>query len=349
MSIFEHSEFDNHEHVAFCRDKRSGLSAIIAIHDTGLGVSLGGCRMWPYKTSEDALHDVLRLSKGMTYKAAMAGLKQGGGKAVIIGDPSTEKTPEMMAAMGKFIDSLSGNYISAEDSGMTVADLKLIEKTTPYVAGIHAKYHIDNNSTDGNPAPSTAYGVFVGLKASVDYALGQALKDTKILIEGLGQVGMRLAAYLHKSGAKLYVTDINQVNIDKAVEAYDAVAVPIEEAYSLNVDVYAPCALGATLNENTINELKVKVVAGAANNQLENEEFGEILRTKGILYAPDYVINAGGVIDIYHQSIVSSKQKLKEHIEAIEQTLIEIYRRSAAESKAPNLIANKIAEERFGK
>lgn len=349
MSIFEHSEFDNHEHIAFCRDKRSGLSAIIAIHNTELGASLGGCRMWPYRSSEDALHDVLRLSKGMTYKAAMAGLKQGGGKAVIIGDPGTEKTPEMMAAMGNFIHSLSGNYISAEDSGMTVADLKLIEKKTCYVAGTHAKYHLDSDSTDGNPAPSTAYGVFVGLKASVDYALGRELKDTSVAIQGLGQVGMRLAAHLHKSGVKLYVTDINQANIDKAVAAFNAVAVTIKEVHSLNVDVYAPCALGATLNESTINELKAKVVAGAANNQLEKEEFGEILRAKNIVYAPDYVINAGGVIDIYHQSIVSSKQKLKEHIEEIEQTLVEIYQRSEAEFKATNLIANKIAEERFGK
>ena len=192
MSVFEHSEYDGHEHVAFCQDKATGLKAIIAVHNSNLGNALGGCRMWPYGSDEEALRDVLRLSKGMTYKAAMAGLKQGGGKAVIIGDPRTEKTPEKMLAMGKFIDSLSGQYISAEDSGLTVDDLKLMGKKTEYVSGIQAKYHINSEPADGNPAPSTAYGVFVGLKTSVKQAMNSELKGVKVASQGVGHGGIRL-------------------------------------------------------------------------------------------------------------------------------------------------------------
>lgn len=348
MSVFEHSEYDGHEHVAFYQDKVTGLKAIIAVHNSNLGNALGGCRMWPYASGEEALRDVLRLSKGMTYKAAMAGLKQGGGKAVIIGNPRTEKTPEKMLAMGQFIDSLSGKYISAEDSGLTVDDLKVMAKQTAHVAGIHAKYHINSEPADGNPAPSTAYGVYVGLKTSVKHAMNSDLEGVKVAIQGLGHVGLRLAKHLHMQGAKLYVTDIHPENIEKAVREFSAVAVNPDEIYDLDVDVFAPCAMGAILDDENIARLKVKVIAGAANNQLAKEEFGQVLVDKGILYAPDYVINAGGVIDIFHQSISSSDKGLRDHIEKISDTLLEIYHRAESQGIATNIVANQIAEERFG-
>jgi leucine dehydrogenase len=348
MSVFEHSEFNGHEHVAFYQDKATGLKAIIAVHNSNLGNALGGCRMWPYVSDEEALRDVLRLSKGMTYKAAMAGLKQGGGKAVIIGDPRTEKTPGKMLAMGKFIDSLSGKYISAEDSGLTVDDLKLMGKQTEHVSGIHAKYHINSEPADGNPAPSTAYGVYIGLKASVEHAMNSELEGIKVAIQGLGHVGMRLAKHLHNQGAKLYVTDIHPENIEKAVSEFSAIAVKPAGIYDLNVDVFAPCAMGAILDSQNIARLKVKVIAGAANNQLATEESGQLLADKGILYAPDYVINAGGIIDIYHQSIFSSDKGLRDHIEKISDTLLEVYRRAESKKIATNIVANQIAEERFG-
>lgn len=347
MSVFEHSEFDGHEHVAFYQDKVTGLKAIIAVHNSNLGHALGGCRMWPYANDEEAVRDVLRLSKGMTYKAAMAGLKQGGGKAVIIGDPRTEKTPEKMLAMGKFIDSLSGKYISAEDSGLTVDDLKLMAKQTKYVSGIQAKYHFNSEPADGNPAPSTAYGVYIGIKATVEYAMNSDLEGVKVAIQGLGHVGIRLAKHLYEQGAKLYVTDMHSDIVEKAVKQFSAIAVSPDDIFDLDVDVFAPCAMGAILNVENISRLKVKVIAGAANNQLATEECGQMLVDKGILYAPDYVINAGGIIDIYHQSISSSDTKLRQHIEQISDTLVEIYRRAQSQCVASNIVANQIAEERF--
>lgn len=347
MSVFEHGEYDGHEHVAFCQDKATGLKAIIAVHNSNLGSALGGCRMWPYSSDEEALRDVLRLSKGMTYKAAMAGLKQGGGKAVIIGDPRTQKTPKKMIAMGKFIDSLSGKYISAEDSGLTVDDLKLMGTETPYVSGIQARYHINSEPADGNPAPSTAYGVYVGLKTSVKQAMNSDLKGVKVAIQGLGHVGARLAKHLYQEGAELYVTDIHPENIEMAVSNFSAVAVSRNDIYDLDVDVFAPCAMGAILNAENIFKLKAKVIAGAANNQLAKEEFGQLLVDKDILYAPDYVINAGGIIDIYHQSISSSDKALKEHIDKIGDSLLEIYQRAKKQGIATNIVANQIAEERF--
>ena len=348
MSVFEHSEYDGHEHVAFYQDKVTGLKAIIAVHNSNLGSALGGCRMWPYGSDEEALRDVLRLSKGMTYKAAMAGLKQGGGKAVIIGNPRTEKTLEKMLSMGKFIDSLSGQYISAEDSGLTVDDLKVMSRRTKYVSGIHANYHINSEPADGNPAPSTAYGVYVGLKTSVEHVMNSDLKGVKVAIQGLGHVGARLAKHLHKKGAKLFVTDMHPENIEKAVREFSAIAVKPEDIYDVDVDVFAPCAMGAILNAKNIARLKVKVIAGAANNQLAEEECGQLLVDKGILYAPDYVINAGGIIDIYHQSISSSDKGLRDHIEKISDTLLEIYHRAESQSLSTNIVANQIAEERFG-
>ncbi|WP_340676987.1 Glu/Leu/Phe/Val dehydrogenase dimerization domain-containing protein [Paraglaciecola sp.] len=349
MSVFQHIEFDNHEHLAFCHDKETGLKAIIAIHNTNLGASLGGCRMWPYVSDDEALNDVLRLSKGMTYKAAMAGLNQGGGKAVIIGDPRKIKTIELMRAMGRFVDSLGGKYISAEDSGMSVADLKIMAEQSNHIAGIDAKYHVFGEHADGNPAPSTAYGVFVGLRSSVEFALKRDLKGVKVAIQGLGHVGLRLAEHLYKAGAELYVTDIYPENIAIAVSQFNAKQVKPDEIYDVDADVFAPCAMGAILNPDSIARLKMKVVAGAANNQLATEKCGQLLKERNILYAPDYVINAGGIIDIYHQKIPSSHEAMRAHVERISTTLIEVYERAQALNLATNLVANQIAEERFNK
>lgn len=348
MSVFDHPEFDKHEHVAFYHDEKAGLSAIIAVHNTNLGPALGGCRMWPYVNSGEALTDVLRLSKGMTYKAAMANIALGGGKSVIIGDPRKAKTPEMMKAMGKFVDSLGGKYFTAEDSGIAVTDLQTMATESEFIAGVNAKYHYAGEVPDGNPAPSTAYGVFVGLKATVEYALNRSLEGVSVAIQGMGHVGYRLAKHLHEHGATLYVADIYPEGVEKAVAEFGANVVAPEEILSLDVDVLAPCALGAAINDQTLPTIKAKVIAGAANNQLAREDIGELLQQRGILYAPDYVINAGGVIDIFHQRMPeSSNDAMRAHIEQIGDTLKEIYARAEQEKAATNRVANMIAEERF--
>lgn len=349
MSVFDHIEFDEHEHVAFCHDKETGLKAIIAVHNSYLGPALGGCRMWPYASSDEALNDVLRLSKGMTYKAAMANLHQGGGKAVIIGDPRVHKSPEMLRAMGRFVESLNGKYISAEDSGMSVCDLQLMAQESTYIAGTKASYHFAGEEADGNPSPSTAYGVFIGLRESVKYKFGTDLQGKKIAIQGLGHVGYRLAEHLHREGAELYVADIYPESLERAKTQLNATVVSPHEILQLDVDVVAPCAMGATINHQAIGQLKAQVIAGAANNQLATENLGELLRDKGISYAPDYVINAGGIIDIYHQQISSSNEALKAHLEKIGQTLNEIYMRADEQNLATNIVANSIAEEKFKK
>lgn len=349
MSVFDHKEFDNHEHVAFYSDSQTGLKAIIAVHNSNLGPALGGCRMWPYADSAEALNDVLRLSQGMTYKAAMAGLKQGGGKAVILGDPRTQKSDALMQSMGKFVDSLGGKYITAEDSGIAVSDIHEMAKHTRYVGGVNAKYRHDGGEADGNPAPATAYGVFVGLKASVKHALGCDLKGVRVAIQGLGHVGYRLAEQLHREGAELFVTDIYPDNLTKAQEALNATVVSPEEIFDLEVDVFAPCALGAIINANTLPRIKAKVIAGAANNQLSEEALGTELVQRGILYAPDYVINGGGIIDIYHQQMDSNADALRAHIEQIGETLEQIYIRAQQSNEATNTVANRIAQERFQK
>lgn len=350
MSLFEHQEFDHHEQVLFCHDKASGLKAIIAIHNTNLGPALGGCRMWNYADSGEALTDVLRLSKGMTYKNAMANLKLGGGKSVIIGDPRKDKTEAMMHAMGQYVDTAGGRYITAEDSGISLADLNIMAQHSAHIHGIKSRYSFHGGEADGNPAPATAYGVFTGLKTAVEYQLKTDLKGIRVAIQGLGHVGYRLAKQLHDCGASLYVADIYPEMLQRAEQEFGATVVSPEEIHALDVDVFAPCALGAIVNDRSIDQIKAKVIAGAANNQLANEKHGALLRDKGILYAPDYVINAGGVIDIYHQSLPDSNgEKLKRHIEQIRDTLLEVFARADKEDRATNLVSNTIAEERFGR
>jgi leucine dehydrogenase len=247
MSVFSHSEFDNHQQVAFFNDKKTGLKAIIAVHNTNLGPALGGCRMWPYATEDEALTDVLRLSRGMTYKSALANLKLGGGKAVIIGDPRTQKSDDLLYSMGDFIQGLAGRYITAEDSGTSVADILKMAKRTSFISGVDSA-----SDHGGDPSPSTAYGVFVSLREAVTYRLGRAnLEGLKVAIQGLGNVGYRLAVFLHKAGARLYVTDIVQANVDRAVRELDATAVAGDKIFALDVDVFAPCARRSMIRPST--------------------------------------------------------------------------------------------------
>jgi leucine dehydrogenase len=349
MSVFDHPEFASHEQVAFCHDQETGLKAIIAVHNTHLGPGLGGCRMWHYANSHEALTDVLRLSKGMTYKAAMAGLEQGGGKAVIIGDPRKHKSADMMAAMGRFVDTFKGKYITAEDSGISVSDILTMGQHTEHVAGTFSKYSFDGSPADGNPAPATAYGVFVGLQAAVRHRFCSDLSGKSVAIKGVGHVGLRLAEHLYKAGARLYVADIFPEGLDQAVSDYGAIAVSVDEIDSLDVDVFAPCALGNAINTDNISDLKAKVIAGAANNQLSSDEMGKILAQKGILYAPDYVINAGGIIDIFHQRTDSNATDLKAHLERIGETLSRIFEQATETGQATAQVADEMAESLFQK
>jgi leucine dehydrogenase len=347
MSLFEHPEFDQHEKVSFFHDKASGLKAIIAVHNTNLGPSLGGCRMWPYTSSDEALTDVLRLSKGMTYKAALANLKQGGGKAVIIGDPRKDKSPALMEAMGKFVNSFGGDYVTAEDSGIAVQDLECMAKQSSHIAGTQANFGYDGLPSDGNPSPATAYGVYVGIKASVEHVFKSDLSGIKVAVQGLGHVGYRLAEHLHKAGAELYVADIYPDNLSRAQSELNAHVISPDKIDQQNIDVFAPCALGAGVNEDMLKNFNGKIIAGGANNQLREESVGQMLVERGILYAPDYVINAGGIIDIYHQHANSSVEALRLHLEGIGDTLKTIFTRADESSRATNLVANEMAEEKF--
>ena len=347
MSVFSHPEFDGHEHVAFHQDPASGLRAIIAVHSTRLGPGLGGCRMWPYASDAEALTDVLRLSRGMTYKAALAGLPQGGGKSVILGDPRHDKSPALMRAMGRFVESLNGRYIVAEDSGTSVPDIRLMAEQTRHVGGLADAASIAAGRS-GDHSPATALGVFIGLQAAVRAALGRDdLRGLKVAIQGVGNVGYRLARHLHDAGAKLWVTDLHQPAVDRAVAEFGATAVAMEAIHALDVDVFAPCALGAVLDETRIPQIKAKVIAGAANNQLAKPRDGQRVLDHGLLYAPDYVINAGGIIDIHYEGPGYNEAVVHAHLQRIGTTLSEIFTRSFATKRATGEIADAMAEAIF--
>ena len=286
---------DGYEEVYKATDSRSGLTAFIAVHDTTLGPALGGCRMWHYSREEDAITDVLRLSRGMTFKSAVARTGLGGGKAVILGDPKTEKNPELFRAMGRFVHTLAGRYTTAEDVGVNEQDMLYVRETTPYVTGLP---RIKGGS--GDPSPVTALGVFMGLKACVGEANdgNEDLTDCRVALQGIGHVGFHLGKLLVEAGAKLTVTDVNEARLREAAEELGAEVVAPQDIYTTDCDVFAPCALGAILNDRTIPLLKCGIVAGAANNQLAEERHGEDLLERGIIYAPDFVINAGGIINV---------------------------------------------------
>jgi leucine dehydrogenase len=341
-------DFSGHEQVLRCVDQQSGLQAFIAIHNRNLGPALGGCRMRAYENEQDAITDVLRLSKGMTYKSALASLPLGGGKAVIIGDPKTAKTEPMLRAMGKFINSLKGAYISAEDSGTSVADLRVMHHETEYVAGIHERKLSNGKTSDGDPSPSTAYGVYQGIKASLKHRFKSDTVDgVRVAVQGVGNVGRNLVKLLVADGARVTITDPYQPAIESILREHNVDVVSNEDIHRLDVEVYAPCALGGALNTSSLVELRAPIVAGAANNQLANDGAGQYLFHKGTLYAPDFVINAGGIIDIFYERHGYDHSKVLTHIDRIQNTLLEIYEYSAEHKTPTHITAERLGESRF--
>ena len=351
MDLFQLRDFDAHEQVIFGCDTASGLRTIIAIHSTALGPAAGGCRMWRYAASADAVVDALRLSRGMSYKNALAELPFGGGKAVIIGDPR-EKTRQQMTAFGRLVDSLGGRYITAEDVGTTTADMEQVACVTPFVSGLPpeaARATEAGVALGGDPGPKTARGVFLGLKAAVRFRLGRAsLEGLKIAVQGLGGVGYPLCRLLAAEGAVLRVADARPGAAQRVCQELGAREVPTDAILSQDVDVVAPCALGAILDSRSIPTLRARVIAGAANNQLAREEDGEALRRAEILYAPDYVINAGGIISVAHEYRGdATAAQVKAQIERIPVRLTEIFERARREGRPTSAVADEMARERL--
>ena len=334
----------NHEQLVFCNDKETGLKAIIAIHDTTLGPALGGTRMWNYDCDNDAIIDVLRLSRGMTFKAAITGLSLGGGKAVIIGDSSTLKTEALMRKFGEYVNSLGGKYITAEDVGMSASDMVHVKKETDFVTGIPVEM-----GGGGDPSPVTAFGVYMGMKASAKYKWGSDdLNAKKILVQGVGHVGENLVKHLKEEGADVFINDINMANLKRVSEFYNCQTVEGNLIYDLDVDIYSPCALGATINDTTIEQFKCEIVAGAANNQLLNEDkHAKMLQENGILYAPDFLINAGGLINVYSEINGYDREKAIARTRKIYDTTLEIFSKSEEENITTHQAALKLATERI--
>ncbi len=342
--VFGQISFDNHEQIVFCNDKDTGLKAIIGIHNSVMGPALGGTRMWNYANEYEALNDVLRLSRGMTYKAAITGLNLGGGKAVIIGDAKTQKTPELMRKFGEFVHSLSGRYITAEDVGMETKDMDIVRDVTPYVTGIS-----ESRGGAGNPSPVTAFGVFVGMKAAAKYKFGSDnLNGKKVLVQGIGHVGETLVDYLTKEGAIVTISDINETRLEEVGKKYGAKIYNGNDMYATEVDIYAPCALGATINDDTIYRLNTKIIAGAANNQLANENIhGAILKERGIVYAPDFLINAGGIINVYAEIADYDRAEIMRKTENIYNTTLEIFDFADKNNLTSHQAALTIAQNRI--
>jgi leucine dehydrogenase len=345
MKLFESIAKYGHEQIVLCHEEATGLRAVIAIHNTICGPALGGCRMWPFESEEEAIYDAMRLARGMTYKNAAAGLNLGGGKAVIIGDPNKDKSEALFRAFGRFVQSLGGRYISAEDVGTSVEDMEYIAMETEYVAGLPIQF-----GGSGDPSPFTALGTFEGIRASVKYRMNKNdLKGIKVAIQGVGHVGYYLAEMLHEAGAELIVTDIFEEKVDKVVNEFGATAVKGDAIYSVDADVFAPCALGAIVNDDSIAKMKFKIIAGGANNQLLDEEIhGKKLKDKNILYAPDYLINAGGVTNVFFEVIKEySKDRVTKKVKNIYNILMEVYRIADKENITTAEAAARLAEKRL--
>ena len=341
VSVFAEASKLGHEQVVFCHDEPTGLKAIIGIHNTVLGPALGGTRMWNYATEEEAAIDVIRLSRGMTYKAAISGLNLGGGKAVIIGDPAQLKNEAFLRRFGKFVDSLGGKYITAEDMNMKTSDMEYIGMETNHVTGLPVEM-----GGSGDPSPVTAYGVYVGMKSAAKKAYGSdSLNGKKVSVQGVGQVGMYLVDHLVKEGAEVYITDINRDKLADISKKTGAHVVELNDIYDLDVDIYAPCAMGATINDDSISRLKCQVIAGAANNQLKDEvRHGNLLVDRGIVYAPDFVINAGGIINVSFEDDYCVEKSTKK-VEEIYNTLLDVFTKADALNKPTGIIADEMARE----
>ena len=343
MDVFKMMGRHDHEEVVFCNNPDIGLKAIIAIHDTTLGPSLGGCRFYDYGTDEEALNDVLRLARGMTYKASIAGLNLGGGKSVIIGNPETDKHEYIFRAFGRYVDGLGGRYITAEDMNTTVRDMEWVRDETRHVTGISKAL-----GGSGDPSPVTAFVVFIGMKAALLTARGSDdLSGIKVAVQGVGHVGYNLCRYLNAAGAELFVADVNEDAVERARNEFGAIALSGDEIYTFDADIFAPCAMGATLNDETIPLLKVSIVAGAANNQLAKSIHGAALLKRNILYAPDYAINAGGLINVANELEGYNRERAFKQAEGIHDTLLAIFKMSKDEGIPTNEASDRLAEERI--
>ncbi len=338
MSAFSNSAFDDHERVLFCRDAATGLKAIIAIHSTALGPAAGGCRLWSYASDDAAVYDVLRLSRGMSYKNAMAGLRFGGGKAVILKTPDFRASDALFERFGDFVESLHGDYITAEDVGMSVSIMETIARRTRYVSGLPQQA----GRAGGDPSPKTAYGIFRGIEAAVRFRLRRdGVDGLSVAVQGVGNVGYYLCRYLHEAGASLRVADIDDTRVRRAVEEFGATAVPLDDILFQDVDVVAPCALGAILNAESIPKLRTGIVAGGANNQLETDADGERLSEAGILYAPDYVINGGGIINVASEYYGDADDDaVMERVAAIGPRLAAIFEEAENTGRPTNVVAD---------
>lgn len=345
QSVFDQTELMDHEQVVFCHDKALGLKAIIAIHNTVLGPAMGGTRMWHYADEAAALTDALRLSRGMTFKSAIAGLNIGGGKAVIIGDAKKIKNEALMRRFGRFVDSLGGRYWTAEDVNMTTQDMEWIHMETPYVTGIP-----ESMGGSGDPSPVTAYGVYIGMKSAARRVYGSdALAGKKVIVQGVGNVGKYLVENLVKEGADIYITDMNGEKVNALVSKFGVKAIDMADVYVADMDIYAPCALGATLNSTTIGRLKCAIVAGGANNQLADEDTdGRALIERGILYAPDFLINGGGITNVYYEHTGNyNRQKVMEQTERIYDTCQVVWDRAERNDITPQASAMQLALQRI--
>lgn len=344
MGTFEIIEKQGeHEQIVFCSDKSAHLKAIIAIHDTTLGPALGGTRMWPYANEDDALVDVLRLSRGMTYKAAAAGLNLGGGKAVIIGDPKTQKSEALFRAFGQFVNSLNGRYITAEDVGTGVKDMEYVFMETPWVTGIP-----QDMGGSGDPSPYTAHGVLMGIKAAAKWKLGSdSLRDVRVAVQGLGNVGSNLVRYLSEEGAKIVVADLDPAKVKACSEKYKVTVVDIDQILQQECEILAPCALGSVINDKTIGKLKCKIVAGGANNQLAEPRHGDQLSELGILYAPDFVVNAGGLMNVFVELEGYSAGRSLDKTRHVYDSCIRVFEIAKRDGIGTHKAADRMAEERI--
>lgn len=344
MELFNEMELHDYEQVVFCQDKASGLKGIIAIHDTTLGPALGGCRMWPYETEEEALRDVLRLSKGMTYKNAAAGLNIGGGKSVIIGDPKKDKSEALFRAMGRYVESLNGRYIIAEDVGTTEEDMNFMYLETNYVTGSTV-----SAGASGNPSPKTALGIYYSMKRTAKEVFGSdSLENLTISVQGVGNVAYELCRLIHEEGGKLIVTDINEEAVARVVADFGATSVGVNDIYEVEADIFSPCALGAILNDETIPKLKVKAVCGSANNQLaEGKKHGKMLAEYGILYAPDFIVNSGGVINVADELGGYNEERAIKNVKNIYEQMGKVFNIAKEQGITTMEAANHLAEDRI--
>jgi len=343
MAAFDDSAFDNHERVTFCCDAATGLKAIIAIHSTALGPAAGGTRLWAYESGGEALHDVLRLSQGMSYKNAMAGLKFGGGKAVIIKTADFSGSEALYEKFGEYVDQLNGSYVTAEDVGMSVDIMEIVARKTKHVSGLSKK----EGRAGGDPSPKTSYGIFKGIEAAVKFQLGNdSVNDLTVAVQGAGHVGYYLCKYLAKAGAKILVADIDDARVQRVTDEFGATGVALDEILKQKADVVAPCALGAVLNEQSIPELRTTIVAGGANNQLDTKADGQRLSDAGILFAPDYVINAGGIINVaseYYDDM--DEDEVMQKVVAIGPRLAGIFAAARDSGKPTNVVADEQARK----